>query len=71
MPFPIGVWGDVTSPPADEPKLTAVRIERFKSDGFNVHLREEGGEFDMWMQSVEGVEFYLSSMKIDWPGASS
>jgi hypothetical protein len=67
MPFPINVWGDVTSAPTNEPGLRGIRVERHKEGSFSVLTRGTMGNFDMWLASVKHVDEYLQTMSVVWP----
>jgi len=67
MTFPVGVWGRVLRPPASEPHLAEVRIDRDKGDSYIILTREPNGEFDTWVENEEDVLAYLRPMTVDWP----
>ena len=43
---------------------TAVRIERLSTGGFLFHTREPGGEFDVWLETEEGVFASLAEYEL-------
>ena len=66
MEYPLKVWGNVLTSPNEE-YITAVRIERSIGSSFLILTRENGEEFDTWVESESDVLDYLNSISIKWP----
>lgn len=70
MQYTPNVWGQVVRPPEGEAGLLSIRVEPSAHGSFHVLLREEGGEFDIWIESEDQLIEYLNSMQIVWPAQS-
>ena len=64
--FPFDVWGKVTH---DEQArgIEQIKIVRSKGGGFLILTRENGSEFDTWVETLEDVEADLQTLQVEWP----
>lgn len=59
--FPLDRWGDVS-----HASVHLVRVERSSGGGFLIVTRETHGEFDVWVETADEVDAYLSGLEVEW-----
>ncbi|MEC7524361.1 MAG: hypothetical protein VYE22_31055 [Myxococcota bacterium] len=60
--FPIDVWGRVTA----DARPTHVMVTRAGSSGYLLLQREDGGTFDIWLETEEEVAEALAELAPRW-----
>ena len=59
----LDTWGKVASGGS----ILAVKVVVAPGGGYLVLTREERGEFDSWVETLEEAEEYLEDFKVEWP----
>jgi hypothetical protein len=62
--FPFDVWLRV--PPSADSRVDAVKVVRQNGGGYLVITRENGVEFDAWIETLEDVEADLQALRVQW-----
>lgn len=63
----MGVWGEVLRAPTEDEHVTAVRIESAGGGAYLILTREQGVDYDTWVESWDDVVDYVATLEVRWP----